>query len=149
MFYKAKLIMRYYIPTKLKKGMWFLFEHKRTFQVYELTHIPLNDETYINVNGFPVEPYIISDNINNSSTIPVLASPKEIGWFDAGDQIDELHDITIKEINNILENNGIMEIEMEDADDDDDSLVTLLYEQKCTIRYQSIYYEEDEEIIDN
>ena len=66
------------------------------------------------------------------------------------DDVDEMHDITIREINNILENGGHCEIEVEEEHLDDDeasdyiNIVPILFQGKITIRYDN-----DESVLDD
>jgi hypothetical protein len=137
--------------------MLFLAMHHGQISVYELGYDIRNEEEaelYMQTNGAPVEPYlIIEGNPNVPKETFEIASPEQVGWFDAGEHSDELYDITIKEINNILENSGHCEIEVEYENLDDDEadeyirIVPVLLENKVTIRYilEDDYEEEDEE----
>jgi hypothetical protein len=156
MFTQAKLILQSYKPLKLEKGMWFLAMHHSEMSVYELGYNIHNEEqtqTYLELNGYPVEPYIyLEGNPNVPSETSLMADSDQIGWFDEGEHSEDLHDITIKEINNILNNNGYCEIEvMEENLDDDEAhedyirVVPVLLENKVTIRY--LYDSEEDEYI--
>ena len=146
MFTQAKMIMQSYKPDFLQKGMWFLGMQHKNVIVFELTHninSPEQQEMYIQLNGYPVEPYIyIEGNPNVPSETFIIATPEEIGWFDEGDHQDDLRDISIKEINVILENNGVCDIEVEYENLDDDEaneyirIVPVLLQDKITIRYE-------------
>ena len=151
MFTQAKLILQSYKPLKLERGMWFLAMHHGEISVYELGYDVHNDhqiETYVQLNGYPVEPYLyVVGNPNIPDETFCIASPEEIGWFDAGEHSDELYDITIKEINNILDNNGYCQIEVREENLDDDeaqeeyiNIVPVLTQNKVVIRYE---YEEN------
>jgi len=155
MFVQAKLIMQSYLPKTLEKGMIFLGMQHGEMVAYELSHIPLNTEDYIGINGAPVEPYIyILGNPNVPDETFCIATPDMIGWFDEGEHSDDLSDITIKEINNILENSGYCEIEVEEQHLDDDEaqedyiqIVPVLLQDKVTIRYdnEEIYLDDEDE----
>ena len=153
MFTHAKLVLQSYKPLKLEKGMWFLAMHHGEISVYELGYNIHNDEqmeTYVQLNGYPVEPYLyIVGNPNIPDETFLIATPEQIGWFDEGDHADDMHDITIKEINNILNNDGYCEIEVEEEHLDDDeaqddyiNIVPSILENKVIIRYE---YEDEEE----
>lgn len=150
MFTQAKLIMQSYLPQKLEKGMWFLGMQHGEIVVHELEYDVPNMEDYISINGAPVEPFIyIEGNPNVPDETFCIATPDMIGWFDAGEHSDELYDITLKEINNILENGGHCEIEVEEqhlddaeAQEDYIQIVPFLLQDKVTIRYED---EDDEE----
>jgi hypothetical protein len=157
MFTQAKLILQSYKPLKLEKGMLFLAMHHGQISVYELgydIHTEEQTETYVQLNGYPVEPYIyLQGNPNVPEETSLMAEPDQIGWFDEDEDSDELHDITLRELNNILENDGWCEIEvMEENLDDDEAqedyvrVVPTLLENKVTIRY--IQWAEEDEYID-
>jgi len=157
MFTQAKLIMKSYKPLKLEKGMLFLAMHYGQMSVYELgydIHTEEQTETYVQLNGYPVEPYIyLQGNPNVPDETSLMAEPDQIGWFDEDEDSDEMHDITLRELNNILENDGWCEIEvMEENLDDDEAqedyvrVVPTLLENKVTIRY--IQWAEEDEYID-
>ena len=151
MFTQVKLILQSYKPLKLEKGMWFLAMHHGQISVYELgydIHSEHQTELYVQLNGYPVEPYLyLQGNPNIPEETSLMAEPHQIGWFDEGDYTtegeynDEMHDITIAEINNILDNNGYCEMEVEEEHLDDDEaddyirVVPVLLEGKVTIRY--------------
>lgn len=153
MFTPAKLILQSYKPLKLERGMWFLAMHYGQMSVYELGYDIYSEEQidlYTQLNGCPVEPYIyIEGNPNIPDETFIIATPEKVGWFDDGEDSDELHDITIKEINNILENDGNCEIEVEfenEEDDDEESeyvnIVPVIFQDKVTIRYEDPYADE-------
>ena len=147
MFTQARLIMLSYIPETIKKGMWFLAMHHDEINVYELGYDIHNEEEmheFTRINGFPVKPHIfIEGNPNVPDETFTVADGDEIGWFDEGEHSDELHDITLKEINNILENGGYCEIEVEEQHLDDSEtqedyiqIVPVLLQGKVTIKYE-------------
>lgn len=157
MFTQVKLILQSYKPLKLEKGMWFLAMHHGQMSVYELgydIHTEEQTELYVQLNGYPVEPYIyLEGNPNVPEETSLMAEPDQIGWFDEDEDSDEMHDITLREINNILDNNGYCELEVEEEHLDDDEahedyirIVPTLLEGKVTIRY--LYDYEDDEYID-
>ena len=165
MFTQAKLILQSYKPLQLEKGMWFLGMQQKQVVVYEMNYVPYNMEEYVSLNGYPVEPYLyLEGNPNVPDETSLMAEPEQIGWFDEDEESDEMHDITLKEINNILENGGYCEIEVEEEHLDDDEasdyirIVPVLLQGKVTIRYEDPYDDEgrfddeegdfDEEYID-
>jgi len=173
MFIQAKLILRSYKPLRLEKGMWFLGMQHKEMVVYELTYVPLDEDGYIQANGYPVEPYLyIEGNPNIPGDSFCIAEPDEIGWFDAGADSDELFDITLKQINNIIENGGHCDIEVDYQHLDDDeaqedyiNIEPVLFQGKVTIAYEDPYddegrfddgeddedfiYDDEEDIFDN
>mgnify|MGYP000870677969 CR=1 FL=1 len=72
MYILAKLVFKNYVPLKLEQGMLFISKQTDTvygkvyeyLQLHTLVYIPRDKESYINENGFPVEPYIIAQNQN-------------------------------------------------------------------------------------
>ena len=157
MFTQAKLILKSYFPIKLEKGMWFLAMHHGQISVYELgfdIHNEEPKELYLQLNGAPVEPYIyLMGNPNVPEETSLMAEPENIGWFDEGEHTDDMHDITVKEINVILDNNGYCEIEVEEEHLDDDeasdyiNIVPVLFQGKITIRYDNdnVVLDDDED----
>jgi hypothetical protein len=150
MFTQAKLILQSYKPLQLEKGMWFLGMQHKEMIVYEMNYIPYNMEEYVSLNGYPVEPYLyLEGNPNVHDETSLMAEPEQIGWYDDGEHSDEMHDITLKEINNILENGGYCDIEVEEEHLDDDEasdyikIVPVLLQGKVTIRYEDPYDDED------
>ena len=154
MFTQAKLILKSYFPIKLEKGMWFLGMQHKEIVVYQLTFDINNEEQkeiYMQLNGAPVEPYIyLEGNPNVPDETSLMAEPEQIGWFDEGEHTDDMHDITLVEINNILENSGYCDIEVEEEHLDDDEasdyirVVPVLFQGKITIRYDN-----DEPVLDD
>lgn len=83
-----------------------------------------------------------------------MAEPEQIGWFDEGDHQDELRDITIKDINNILDDGGNCEIDVEEEHLDDDeaqddyfNIVPVLLYDRIIIRYDNddVVLDEDDD----
>lgn len=170
MFVQAKLILEHYIPDRLIPGMWFLALQHKNVVVYESTSLvdhPEQYEAFVQLNGYPVRPHIYYEgdpNIPESSYL--LVEPNEIGWFDEGSHSEDLNDISIKEINNILEDDGYCQIEIEEEvihyDDDeamegydivpvediDGYFIPTLLQGKCIIRYHlhSDDFEDDDEM---
>lgn len=155
MYITAKLVFRSYMPDFLEKGMLFVTQQRDNvfgkiyeyLQVHELTHIPKERSEYIETHGWPVRPYIVAIMINPDDESHVLAPPETIGWFDAGDDADDLIDIDLKIVNYILEDyNGELLLEVWEDMDENSKFVPTLFDYKVTIRLADDYpYEEDEE----
>jgi hypothetical protein len=162
MFTLAKLVLKSYMPLRLEKGIWFASKQKdivygkvyEYLKIHELTHIPQDMESYIAINGAPVEPYIVMPMNNPDSPEQIIATPDQIGWWDEGDTTDDLEDITPKIINSYIYGedgeNGDIAIEMHEFQDDESgetyqSLV--LFHGKVTIRHVTFVdeHEEDED----
>jgi hypothetical protein len=128
--YEAELALRSYMPKRLELGMLFADVTEEGTTLWELDKIPQDEEAFMIENGAPMEVYIID---NDDS---VIAEPHEIGWFDEGDDTDELRDITLDDINYILnEFDGWVEIEIiEDFFDEDEQVIPNMYEQKVVVR---------------
>lgn len=99
----AELGFKSYIPSRgLEKGMLFTYKlnhgHKLKEQVgvRKLDQIPFDQERFIQENGYPVYPVL---TINDE----IVAEEAEIGWFDEGPESEDLEDITIEQINVIIE----------------------------------------------
>lgn len=161
MLLKARLIFQSYVPEKLEKGMWFMAITKDSKVVYEMNYVPWDAEDYIQLNGYPVQPYIVyQGNPNLPDETQVIAHPYEIGWWDEGEHTDDLYDITLKEINNIISiDDGWLFIECEEVYIDDDEcqedcseLVPVTYNKKVVLSYYDeelnnpeYMFEDDEE----
>jgi hypothetical protein len=128
--YEAELALRSYMPKRLELGMLFADVTEEGTTLWELDKIPQDIEAFMIENGAPMEVYIID---NDDS---VIAEPHEIGWFDEGDDTDELREITLDDINYILnEFDGWLEIEIiEDFFDEDEQVIPNMYEQKVVVR---------------
>lgn len=169
MFVQGKFILESYIPDKIVPGMWFLALQHKDVVLYEpgvfIDH-PEKYEVFVQLNGYPVRPHIYIEGDPNVPESSYLLVPHDkIGWFDEGGHTDEMHDITLKEINNILEDSGYCQVEIEEEVvhyDDDESMdgydvvpfedenghfVPTLLEGLCTIRYHLHVddFDEDEE----
>ena len=103
MYIEAQMVFKSYAPLKLEKGMLFLILEGRDFQIRQLDFIPQDEQEYLRINGYPVEPYIMEMGNPNLKEEVVLATPEQIGWFDEGEWSDELCDIELKHFNRILE----------------------------------------------
>ena len=144
MFIDCKLVLKSYVPEKLEKGMWFVRvkteviygEKQEYLSVHELALVPRDMETYLTYNGYPVKPYLVYPMINPDDTEVIAATPDQIGWWDEGEHVDELRDITVKDINNILEwDNSMVQIEvLDDEEEEDGTPIPLLYDNKVTLR---------------
>jgi hypothetical protein len=130
MYYEAELVLKSYKPLELEEGMLFVNKIARTdvVELFILEELPDDEETFVVTHGYPMEPYIVFDAF--STTPIILAIPEQIGWWDDGDDVDDLREISIEEINNIISQfDGLLEIYLEDDDN------PLLVENKVMIRY--------------
>jgi hypothetical protein len=163
MYIIAKLVFQSYVPDELVPGMMFqqriidvLFGKRYEYdRIFILNHKPDDIESYINVNGYPVKPYIYSITSNPDADANILATPDQIGWWDAQPWNDEsdLRDIENKDFNYILqEEDGYIEIEIDAFvnEDEEEIVIPVLYIDKVTIRavtdeIEEEYLEDEEE----
>jgi hypothetical protein len=135
--YEAELVLRSYLPEELEKGMLFANLINGVIILWELQNIPENKDKFMVEHGAPMELYIIDQNGS------IIAEPNEIGWFDEGEDCDELRDVSLEDINTIVRDyNGWLEIEIyEDFYDEDGSIIPNFAGQKVIIKFLT----EDEE----
>lgn len=158
MFTLAKLVFKSYMPLRLEKGMWFASKHRdivygqvyEYLKLYELTHVPQDKDSYIAINGAPVEPYIIMPMMNPDSPEEILATPDQIGWWDQGDTSDDLEDITPKIINSYIYGedgeNGAIALEVFDSEDEEGiHRNVVFFHNKVTIRHVTFVDEFDDD----
>jgi len=149
MFIEALMVFKSYKPLKLEKGMLFLVQQPRFKEIVKLDKVPANEEEFIKINGYPVEPYIIDlANPNLSQEETIWATPEQIGWFDEGDHCDELCDIEVRHFNRIIEGyDGYVHIEVDYEEEEDYELMItpVLYNNKVTISYADMEDEYDED----
>jgi hypothetical protein len=102
-------------------------------ELFILEELPDDEEKFVVTHGYPVEPYIIQHELlNNVETPIILAIPEQIGWWDDGDDVDELREMSIEEINNVISQfTGLLEIYLEDDEIGD----PLLIENRVMLRY--------------
>lgn len=115
MFILAKLVFKSYMPSELEEGMWFVSKHRDVvlgnvyeyLRVHQLQKVPQDMESYVAINGAPVDPYIIQPMKNADDVEEILAFPSEIGWWDAGAESDDIEDLSMAVLNtNIYGENG-------------------------------------------
>jgi hypothetical protein len=161
MYILAEIVLKSYKPAKLEVGMWFVqkfqtrtrWEHS---EVFELQQLPQNEQEFIDKNGYPVEPYIIGEDDE------ILAEPDEIGWWDEGEETDEYREITLRDINFIInEFDGQVAIEVDymgydpDIDEEgeeivypEDIQVPVTYDDKVVLSMPSEEWYEDDYLTD-
>lgn len=136
--YEAELVMKSYMPKRLEKGMLFVDATPDSVSLFKLEEVPFDEEKFLVENGAPVELFIIDDDES------VIAEPHEIGWLDEGEDVDELREVTLDDINYILnECEGFLEIQIEEEMfDEEEMIIPIMYEQKVVISF--LQEEEDE-----
>ena len=145
MYIDAELVLKSYKPLELEEGMFFVNKIVRTddIELFILEEIPDDEETFLVKHGYPIELYVIQHELlNNIETPIILATPKQIGWWDDDDS-DEFTEISIEEINNIISQfTGLLEIYIDDETD-----APLLVENKVVLKYltDEEEYEDEEE----
>jgi hypothetical protein len=118
MWFPAEIVLHSYLPLELEVGM--LFTNRISvgviepyIELFELEEIPEDTDAFMAKHGAPVELVIIDDEGN------IIATHNEIGWWDDGDDTDELRDVTLDDINYLLrELDGYVDIEWDEIDDD-------------------------------
>lgn len=146
MFITVELVLKSYMPRHLEPGMWFITKLnqgtiKEYIEIWALDKVPFETlEQFVTKHGAPVEPYLIYDE-------QVVAEPHEIGWWDEGEDHDELRDIDLKDINYILEEwGGFVDVQIDDWDyAHEDELNPIIYADKVTLCIPGLYDEDDDE----
>lgn len=148
MFYPAELAYRNYMPDELESGMLFMkILHqgtiKESVEVWTLDRVPQDKDRFLSENGAPIELYVMDDDGE------ILAEPEEIAWFDLGEAFMTLTDISLKEINIILnEYDGLLEIEISDEDYEEGYVSPSYQMDKVTLRFLTEYDEDEEDLSD-
>lgn len=145
MFYPAELAYRNYMPDELESGMLFMkILHqgtiKESIEIWTLDRVPQYKDRFLSENGAPIELYVMDEDGE------VLAEPDEIAWFDLGEAFMTLTDISLKEINIILnEYDGLVEIEISDEDYEEGYVSPSYQMDKVTLRFLTEYDEDEED----
>lgn len=149
MYFTAELVYKSYIPQELKIGMLFVNRlypgtEKEYVEIYALSSLPNDEDAFYSDNGYPIEFFLIEEGNLNSQEIVILATHDQIGWWDEGDDTDELYDVTLTEINSIFNDfDGYVSVDV-DGETGEPELV----EEKVILSYpysDEEYYEDDEE----
>ena len=139
MYKEAELVLHSYHPLYIEKGMYFVSHvwpgsDREYREIWQVDRDIEDEEVFLAINGYPVKFMIIGPNFPHDN-LHVLY--EDIGWFDVGDDSDELHDITVNEINVILDKyQGTLEIDV------DDEYIPLYQQDKVVIRYPQEEMEE-------
>ena len=139
MYKEAELVLHSYHPLYIEKGMYFsrLIWPRSDRQYREIWQLDRNiedEDVFMAINGPPVKLVIVGPNFPYDA---ISIDSEDIGWFDVGDDSDELHDITVNEINVILDKyQGTLEIDV------DDEYIPLYQQDKVVIRYPQEEMEE-------
>ena len=128
MYINAELVMSAYKPRKLKQGMLFIDRKKNPPEIYELTHAVIDNIAYMENNGCPVELGIF-----DLSLIYQLAKHEEIAWVDEGEDSEDMHEITIDDINSILANNNRCQIQIKDKLYNKEKMIIPVYDEEKVV----------------
>lgn len=146
MYFPVELVFKSYMPKSLEPGMLFINKlHqdtvKETVEIWALDKVPQEPmDSFLAKHGAPVELYLVYND-------EMLAEPEQIGWMDDGEWTEDLRDITLKDINTIL-NDFDGEVLLEIDDDDftyEEEVSPILYADKVTLALPSTYDDDDEE----
>ena len=111
MYIDAILNVKSYIPRELEKGMMFVNALREGIEVYELNEDVRGVGAYLREHGYPVELELIGISLENDLPYQ-LAHHEEIGWVDEGEDSEDMHEITINDINEILSNRGYCQVQV-------------------------------------
>lgn len=128
MWFPAEISLSSYLPDELEEGMLFINRIsvgviEPYIELFELEEIPEDPDAFMSKYGAPIDLLIIDDEGR------IIASHDEIGWWDEGEDTDELRDITLDDINYVLrELDGYVDIEYDEIEDD-----FVMYEDKIVL----------------
>ena len=128
MYIEAELVTLAYKPRKLKQGMLFIDRKKDPPEMYELEHDFLDRDKYLSDNGHPVELGIFDVSLTWQ-----LAKHEEIAWVDEGEDSEDMHEITIDDINIILRNNSRCKIQIKDKLYNKEKMIIPVYDEEKVI----------------
>ncbi len=148
MYYPAELVYKNYMPDELESGMLFMkILHpgtiKELIELWTLDRVPQDKDRFLSENGAPIQLFIVDEEGE------VLAEPEEIAWFDLGEAFMTLTDISLKELNIILnEYDGLVEIEISDEDYEEGYVSPSYQMDKVTLRFLTDYDEDEDDLSD-
>lgn len=118
MWMPAEISLSSYLPDELQEGMLFINRIsvgvvEPYIELFELEEVPEDADAFMAKHGAPVTLVITTPEDGN-----VRATQDEIGWWDEGDDVDELREVTLDDINFLLrECDGYVDIEFDDDED--------------------------------
>jgi hypothetical protein len=146
MWTAVELVFKHYEPDELEIGMLFINTlypgnpSKEKLEVWELKEEDeeLTPELMFIKNGFPVKPYLIDEDDN------IIATPDEIGWFDAGSKYLSFIPFGIKEMNFIFEEfDGLLEILIDEYSlEEEEKIEAITEDNKVILRFLTDNYDE-------
>ena len=112
MWIEVNLKISFYQPDKLERGAWFMNSlypgtNREFVELWELDEdIPESGyEDFTRINGYPVEILLTIEKQNPDEPDDIIVFAEDFGWmYDTEEELMEL--ITIKHINNIIQNYG-------------------------------------------
>src|ERR1035437_1560038 len=115
MNYPCEIVLKSYIPSELKEGMYFVNRISvgvidPYIALWQLEKdISTDIDEFMSLHGAPINILVVDENNN------ILATEENIGWWDVGEDSDELRDITLEDINLVLRDyDGQLFIEVEE-----------------------------------
>lgn len=148
MYYPVKLILINYVPNELRKGLLFastLFPNteKQRMEVWaheSRTHLSATE--FFEIHGFPVEMKLLTEEGLE------IASGEQLAWWDDNDSSSEnLKDMTLNEVNTILNDyEGVVDILIDEDYYSLGNVVPLIAMDKVVLRF---HCEECDEVPDN
>lgn len=128
MYVDAELVLRAYKPFKLEKGMLFVRRMEECLEIYELDHNIIDRDPYMMNNGHPVELFLFDTSLKT-----VLADHCEIAWVDEGEDSEDMHEITIDDINTILRNKHRCQIQIKDKLFNEEKMIVPVFDEEKVI----------------
>ena len=144
MYLTGELVFKSYRPLELELSMLFVRRQYvgksiEQVEIFALTTLPRDKDEFISINGHPVELCVV---FNEYDSIDLLVQPEQVGWFDEGPDTEDLHDITLKEVNTILNHyGGYVDVEV----DEDYPDTALLAEGKAILSFIDSYVDLDDD----
>ena len=118
MWMPAEISLSSYLPSELEVGMLFINRIsvgvvEPYIELFELEEVPEDADAFMAKHGAPVKVLVINPENGN-----VLATQDYIGWWDDGDDSDEYREVTLDDINFLLQEcDGYVDIEFDDDGD--------------------------------
>jgi len=115
MWIPVEISLSSYLPFELEIGMLFINRIsvgviEPYIELFELEEVPEDMDDFISKHGAPIVLVITDSNI-------IIATDNEIAWWDEGEHVDELREITLYDINYILrEFDGYVNVEFDDEE---------------------------------
>ena len=148
MHYTVEFVLKSYMPKQLEIGMWFINKMnqgtvKEHSEIWAIDKVPQESiESFVTQHGAPVEPYLMYKE-------QPIAYPHEIGWWDEGDDVDELRDVELKDINLIInEYDGFVDVEIDEWDFvHEDEVNPSIYSDKVVMSVVGTFEDEDDDYV--